>query len=182
MKCFLHIGTEKTATTTIQNFLHLNRENLLSKGFIYPESVGKKNNRALSIAAYNSGRRDNLTKLKQLDSDDKLLEFQEQTVQKLRQEVSNVETASTIIFSSEFFQSRLTKISEIERLKEILKGLGVTDISVIVYLRRPADIANSLYSTAIRNGSILECHLFSSSTLRLYQSKSIDKDKTLILL
>ena len=34
--------------------------------------------------------------------------------------------------------------------------IGITDISVILYLRRPADIATSLYSTAIISGSVLE--------------------------
>ena len=32
--------------------------------------------------------------------------------------------------------------------------IGVTDVSVIVYLRRPAEIANSLYSTALKVGHI----------------------------
>ncbi|PIE69247.1 MAG: hypothetical protein CSA21_03060 [Deltaproteobacteria bacterium] len=60
-----------------------------------------------------------------------------------------------MVFSSEHLQSRLTSIKELERLKTILFNFGISDISVIVYLRRPAELANSLYATAIRSGSLL---------------------------
>ncbi len=36
MKAFLHIGTEKTGTTTLQNFLANNRQNLLENNYLYP--------------------------------------------------------------------------------------------------------------------------------------------------
>ena len=37
-KLYLHIGTYKTGTTSIQSFLTHNRENLLHKGYLYPTS------------------------------------------------------------------------------------------------------------------------------------------------
>lgn len=61
MKCFLHIGTEKTATTTIQSFLSLNRKRLREYGYFYPESIGFLNHSSLSIAAYELTKRDDLT-------------------------------------------------------------------------------------------------------------------------
>ena len=155
MKCFLHIGTAKTATTTIQNFLDINRDSLLEKDYIYTKSAGKTNNRGLSASAYHLSRRDEFTKQLLIDSDAKLLKFQKQTIRNLTKEIATLNkdsSKSTIIFSSEHFQSRLTHIEEIERLREIIYSFGVTDISVVVYLRRPADIANSLYSTAIKTG------------------------------
>lgn len=157
MKCFLHIGTEKTGTTTLQNFFDVNRESILRKGFIYTKSTGRTNNRALSLAAYNPSRRDDLTMQYGISSNLDLLRHQKVIVRNLRNELKRVKSNSdTIIFSSEHFQSRLTTIDEIERLSGILKMIGVTDISVILYLRRPADIATSLYSTAIISGSVLE--------------------------
>ena len=157
MKCFLHIGTEKTATTTIQKFFDINRDNLLSKGFIYTKTAGSTNNRALPVAAYDQCRRDDFTKQLCINSDHELLAFQQKTIQSLRREIKAFrKDDSTIIFSSEHIQSRLTSIEEIERLREIICDLGIADISVVVYLRRPADIANSLYSTAIKAGKHLE--------------------------
>lgn len=41
MKTFtLHIGTEKTGTTTLQSFLSKNRDALSKQGIIYPKSPG----------------------------------------------------------------------------------------------------------------------------------------------
>ena len=41
MKCILHIGTEKTATSTIQQFLQLNRAELSGQGVSQSECLGK---------------------------------------------------------------------------------------------------------------------------------------------
>ena len=155
MKCILHIGTEKTGTTTIQNFLNLNREKLLEQGFIYTKSTGVDNNRGLAVAAYNSFRRDDFTKEKNIDTDKKLIQLQREIVKKLTREVSSLTSCkknNTLIFSSEHIQSRLIDIEEIKRLKDILYKVGATDITILVYLRRPAEIANSLYSTLIKFG------------------------------
>lgn len=157
MKCFLHIGTEKTATTTIQEFFDINRSNILKHGFIYTKKAGKTNNRRLPVAAYNPHRRDDFTKSFGFDTNAKLASFQKQTVADLISEIrlirKNFTKASTVIFSSEHIQSRLTNLEEIKSLKKILIDMGFIDISIIVYLRRPAEIANSLYSTAVKAGS-----------------------------
>ena len=157
MKCFLHIGTEKTATTTIQNFFNINRKKMLENGFIYTKEAGKANNRGLPVAAFNLHRRDDFTNKKGLDTDDKLAFFQRQTIANLIEEIEAIKkdypNTTTIVFSSEHIQSRLTDIKEIRRLKEALHRLGVVDTCVVVYLRRPAEIASSLYSTAVRLGS-----------------------------
>lgn len=47
----LHIGAEKTGTTTIQEFLTLNRERLLAQGVHFPMSVGLKNHTRLAVCA-----------------------------------------------------------------------------------------------------------------------------------
>lgn len=157
MKCYLHIGTEKTATTTIQDFFNLNRMKLLENGYIYTQSAGRANNRKLSAAAYNLDRRDDFTMNHGLNSNDKLNVFQVNQIAGLKDEVESIQRdypqAKSIIFSSEHIQSRLTDVREIERLKDILIHLGVVEIKIIIYLRRPADIANSLYSTSIKSGS-----------------------------
>lgn len=157
MKCFLHIGTEKTGTSTLQTFLHINRDVLQKQGFIYTESAGRINNNKLSVAAYHKKRRDEFTLQYGIISDEQMSEFQEKIIEDLRIEIKKKIEAkydSTIIFSSEHFHSRLTKQEEIRRLKEILMNFGITEIKVIVYLRNPAEIANSLYSTSIKSGNI----------------------------
>lgn len=57
-----------------------------------------------------------------------------------------------IVFSSELIQSRITEIEDLVRLRTFLFEVGLTNIKIVVYLRDQADIAQSLYSTAIKAG------------------------------
>lgn len=153
MKCYLHIGTEKTGTTTIQAFFSTNRKQLAERGYYYPESVGLPNNRFLPVVAYNSSKRDEFTNKLGIFSDEELIELQKKTIQTLKLEISKLPPDTTVVFSSEHIQSRLTTIQEIQALKNILNEVGFDDITVIVYFRNPAETANSLFSTAIKTGS-----------------------------
>lgn len=155
MKCILHIGTEKTGTTTLQSFLDINRDLLLKQGFLYTRSAGIRNNRYLSVAAYDPARRDDFTKSMGLFTDEQLKAFQKKTVLALQNELNRKIRPGkevTVIFSNEHIQSRLRDQEAIIRLKGVLMDLGMTEISVVVYLRNPPDIANSLFSTAIKFG------------------------------
>jgi hypothetical protein len=152
MHCILHIGLEKTGTTTIQNFLNDNRDQLYGYGYFYSKAMGEPDNRRLGVAAYNQDRRDDYTRRKKLNSNMDLLAHQQHIVDELNKEVRNIEQDS-VIFSSEQLQSRLTTVDEVKRLKKILSGAGITSFRVVIYLRRPADLANSNYSTWIRCGS-----------------------------
>jgi hypothetical protein len=154
MKCFLHIGTEKTGTSTIQEFFSNNRIQLASRGYYYLESLGLPNNRFLPLAAFNSSRRDDFTIQLGLSSDDALTSFQRKIVLNFNNEIGKLPPDSTVICSSEHIQSRLTAVEEIERLKRILNDAHLSDISVIVYLRNPSETANSLCSTAIKSGYV----------------------------
>lgn len=154
MKCFLHIGTEKTGTSTIQEFFSNNRNQLARRGYYYPESLGLPNNRFLPVAAFNTSRRDDFTTQLGLISDDALIAFQKNILLNFKNEVRKLAPDSKVICSSEHIQSRLTTIEEIERLRKILNEARISDITVIVYLRNPSETANSLCSTAIKSGDI----------------------------
>jgi hypothetical protein len=153
MKCILHIGTEKTGTTSLQNFLVINRQALSQHGYLYPRSAGPKGYRTLAAAAYDSDRRDDLTKNLGIRSDAALRSYQASVLAQLRAELQQTSGIDTTIFSSEHFQSRLTRESELQRLKDIVAQLGFSEVSVLVYLRNPVEIANSLYTTSVRKGS-----------------------------
>ncbi|MEM9764505.1 MAG: hypothetical protein AAF968_18695 [Pseudomonadota bacterium] len=49
--CILHIGAEKTGTTSIQESLHANRAQLASAGIAWPEFLGHRNHKLLAAAA-----------------------------------------------------------------------------------------------------------------------------------
>ena len=149
MRCILHIGTEKTGSTSLQEFLHLNRATLAGYGYLYTKSAGLKNNRALSVAAYNTDRRDDFTRHHGIHNDQDLSASQTATINALRDELKHAKGIHTVIFSSEHIQSRLRSDDELSRLMNILNGLGFDQISIVVYLRAPADIARSLHTTAV---------------------------------
>jgi hypothetical protein len=156
MKCYLHIGTEKTATTTIQNFLGINRELLIHNGYFVRNSGGSKysNDTDLAVAAYDISHRDELCH--NATSEEDFIKLQKEIVNQLIRDVSSASKENPrlkFIFSSEHFQSRLVKPGELERLRDLLWCMGMTEVSVIVYLRNPSEIANSLFSTSIRAGS-----------------------------
>lgn len=155
MKCFLHIGTPKTATTTLQDFLKINRAPLLERGVFFPGAAGASGHRTLAVAAYGPQRRDEFTRRKGLDSPEQLRAFQRQVIQRLRLELKGQRMATpdvALVLSCEHFHSRLQEDLEVKRLRRMLMNQGVTEFKVIVYLRRPAEAVNSLFSTAIRGG------------------------------
>ena len=155
MKCILHIGTQKTGTTSLQEFLNLNRLTLAEQGYLFTQSTGLRNNRSLSVAAYNTDRRDDFTRRHRIYSDKDLIAYQTATIKDLSKEIKSAKGMHTVIFSSEHIQSRLKTDEELSRLKDILNRLGLEQISVLVYLRAPAEIASSLYSTIVIYGSTL---------------------------
>ena len=61
MKCYLHIGTEKTGTTTIQSFLLRNERRLNRIGYSSPKLDQEFNHRSLAVACFDDDHRDDFT-------------------------------------------------------------------------------------------------------------------------
>ena len=142
----LHIGTEKTGTTTIQNFLKANRDQLrrqsvyVSKDLMIPSG----NQRWLAALAYNATRIDELISTQgyrsKAERDQDMVNRYE--CLKLEIEASTSDCKRWII-SSEHLQSRLTTDEEIHRLYQLLKEL-FNEITIVLYIRNPVDTAISL--------------------------------------
>ena len=70
----------------------------------------------------------------------------------LKQEIDALPSRSTLlVFSSELLHSRLTRQSEVLRLRQVLSQI-CDDFEIIVYLRRQDEMAASHFSTLLRNG------------------------------
>jgi hypothetical protein len=156
VKAFLHIGTEKTGTTTIQYFLARNRQNLLDDGFLYPHSPEEKDEPKFAncthtkLAAFSANKLQDMHKYMKITNSETLSKFQNKFQIELAEEL-NQTNAKKVIFSNEHCSSRLVQKEEIERLKKLLEPF-FEEIKIIIYLRRQDKFLLSAYSTAVIGG------------------------------
>ena len=145
---YLHIGGEKTGTTTLQVFLRDNAPQLRKRGLIYPA-----NNRH----SYFSGAA-HAPVVAGLIKDDAVVEFV--SIEKLASSdlamcyllrcLRNCGAEKAVI-SAEHFSSRLTKTSHLIALRNALLEVAES-IKIVFYLREQAGLAISAYSTAVQCG------------------------------
>lgn len=151
MQVTLHIGTEKTGTTTVQSFLAHNRKPLAAAGVLVPLSLGETNHRLLPGIVNEDDFVDDLFRQRNL------LDLPARKAAKARWRDAFIEEVREaglprVVISSEHLQSRLHQDSELERLRDLLAEL-FDEIRICVYLRAPLATAVSLYSTAVKYGS-----------------------------
>lgn len=151
-KCLLHIGTEKTGTTSVQHYLASNRRELRKQGVIYPVGVKSSHSSLWEFAALaqdepwkqDTGRAFGITDATSQDR------FADDLRQSLENEFSNHGAASTLVISSEHFQSRLHREESIAKLKAFLDP-WVESYEVVIFFRRQDRFALSLLSTLLKS-------------------------------
>lgn len=138
-KIFLHIGANKTGTTAIQHFLHVNAGTLRRRGILYPET-GRGDPGAGEMLHYNlaaslgyraGGRSSNPARKDAATLKSELLD-----------EMATVKCDRVVISSESFMLRR-----DASKVAEFFAGF---DISVIVYLRRHDKWLESLLTQAIK--------------------------------
>ena len=149
MKLIVHIGTHKTGTTALQQFLHANRAPLAARGFHYATPRGVPHSNIIANAL-NSG-------------DSRLVHaFLTNQAQLARQQ-----GADAILVSAENFYAmsvlasmaeRKTCNNAVERDQRLIASLGslipesVSTCQIVCYFRRPDRYAESLYSQHVKRG------------------------------
>lgn len=132
-RLFLHIGQPKTATTSIQNFLAVNREQLIKKGWLYP-------NAARQYAAHHLlGNFFRAQPIHWIGSADPSAVMQE-----LMHEIEET-GCDNIIMSTE----SLYFAENHARFRDYFKAF---DVSVVVFLRRQDEWLESAYQENLKNG------------------------------
>ncbi len=143
---FLHIGTHKTGTTSIQNFLRANGAALASRGFYYPTEgayyfPGESSQSLLAHALLR--RRPHYIRDVELDIDS--------CVGDIRRDIGK-SACPRVIVSSEHF-SRVSAKEDVFRIREVFSGLAAR-ITVIIYLRRQDALWESIWSQKTKMGTI----------------------------
>jgi hypothetical protein len=150
-KLYLHIGTEKTGTTSLQYFLAENRERLAAHGCWVPGCLLRPNHSLLAVCCYDEFRNDDLCRYLGIGSANEWELMKQQIMAELTQEIAS-SCCNYGIISTEHFQSRLYTAAEKNRLRALLENIGFDDVTVILYIRDPASLANSHYFTDVAQG------------------------------
>ena len=151
MRCILHIGTEKTGSTSLQTALSVNREYLSERGIFYSKAAGRLNSRALAAAFCHYSSDDYLARLG-IEDTTQHISWRNNLLDKIREEVVTAQTGhDTFLLSSEHFSSRLVSEEQIASLKSFLLTL-FADFDVACYLRRQDRMAVSRHNEVLRAG------------------------------
>jgi hypothetical protein len=156
----IHIGTPKTGTTSIQEFLYTNRELLLREGYIYCSNLGETNNVDLALAALHPDELDwDAGKLEKLGYNglSGRQEFFDIVVSKLSANVDRYiglpANKRSILASSELFWM-LNSEYHFESLKKLLNLCSIDLVNIYVYIRSQPSYLLSSLSTMVRDGWI----------------------------
>lgn len=151
MKCVLHIGTEKTGTTLLQDWLYANQSKLSAQKVFLSNILGKTNNRLFPV--YFQNELDDWAQENKISSiEEKDLFFQD-FEQRLSHEINLARNKHDVfVISSEHLHSRVTSEEEISRIKEYLTN-EFSEVTVVCYFRNQVDMAISSFSTELTVGS-----------------------------
>ncbi|HLY04666.1 MAG TPA: hypothetical protein VKR31_02860 [Rhizomicrobium sp.] len=146
----MHIGTEKTGSTSVQTFFAQNRAALLAHGWLYPETPGLLAHHSLLAYGLDDGRNDNARRIAGVGKRISLDAFRRQVIRSLDAEIA-ASGASTLVLSNERLATRLRLPAGVARLKALCDRLARTT-KVIVYLRNQADFFASRHTNVIWEG------------------------------
>lgn len=142
-KLFLHIGTEKTGSTSIQKFVTKNCSVLLPKyGILWPKnSLLFSNNGHFPIAG-------SFLEPKERDFVPQELCSNPQTISSTLAKTCEISNPEMVVLSAEHFSSRFREC----HIRTLSNALQDFDVKVIVYVRRQDNMALSYFSTGVRYG------------------------------
>ncbi|GAA6135061.1 hypothetical protein NBRC116188_18510 [Oceaniserpentilla sp. 4NH20-0058] len=146
---YLHIGTEKTATTSIQMFCKKNRALLLDNGLLYPSVLSEEHNNAhFSLVASLLRKFDNNARIEFAGKG--VLDFESEWGYLIKQINENPE--NDILISAEHFSSRLSQ----EHISKICaffrENLATHNIKIVINFRAYNELLVSAYSTMLKSG------------------------------
>ena len=152
MKAIVHIGTEKTGTSSIQRFLYQNRKLLENAGFHFIQSAGTTNNRALPAYCVSDDSYDDFLDGKGISTPEGREEFRRNFIAKFERELESLgSNTHTVVISSEHFHSRLHTEEEMDNVHRLLSAY-FDSIKIVCYIREQGTNCTSSYTTYLRAG------------------------------
>ena len=152
MKCIVHIGTEKTGTTYIQDCLYDNLKEFRRKRIYLSEMLGFPNNRHLVAYFEPDFKTNNWTRNNGISTAEEKEEFFYDFENTFREEVRQAkQNSNTFIITSEHFHSQLRDPKDIARFRDFLHSI-FDEVKIVCFFREQYDTALACYSTILKVG------------------------------
>lgn len=151
MPLTVHIGTTKTGSKSIQDFLHMNTEELRKDGVLVPTTLGRPYNfkAVLAVAPYGGNKA--LASRIPIADEASHLSFQERTTKEFNDEVAEASDCHDVVITAELFHSRILRPESVREFRDRFCR-QFDQVRVVAYVRPQLDHVVSLYSTVLRNG------------------------------
>ena len=147
---YIHIGLNKTGSSTLQNFLRENSNWLRTKGYLYPKS-GLNESPLLENVILSSGENNigfaHHRLFHQIHNSKQKSSYN--AWQDLFEEIKT-EGLTNVILSSETF--RTCKLPALRRMYSVLQQ-HPSNVKIVVYLRRQDLLMQSMYSQRVKTGA-----------------------------
>lgn len=151
MTIYLHAGTPKTGTTSVQQFLLSHKDFLAEQGYRVMSFLGSSGNHTkLAAYAMDDEAPAQLKADLKVQNAARLGRFRSELEETFRAEVP---PEGAYVASNEHCVGYLHSAAELERLKHLLTLTG-HEVKVIIYFREPADYLASTFSTNLKVGAV----------------------------
>jgi hypothetical protein len=167
----LHIGGEKTGTTSLQYFLSWNRDPLLKQGILYSAAPGRVNHVLLAIYGSPEVNTEDLKTQVGIGTQSALNAMLSTLPDALEAEVAE-SGCREILLSNEHCSSRLLSETSVKRIRELIARFS-SEVRVVMYLRRQDELLLSAYSTAVSSGRTVPLQIPSGRDLQYYDFAEI---------
>ncbi|WP_281526859.1 hypothetical protein [Campylobacter avium] len=168
MTAYVHLGTGKTGTTTLQYFFASNKELLKQKGILY------------SCVNLDTNRHIYLSHIVHLYTNDKKEDnFLKDSIKNLKEELKQNSTTD-FLFSSEDVLGWHKDVDKVAlALKDFFTEVGFDDIRIILYIRSQEDLLLSICSQETKNAdptyNAKESKPENSPRFQMYEYKALAK-------
>lgn len=170
MTAYIHIGTPKTGTTSIQKFLYKNREALKAIDYYYPIALSENHwELPISLGVLHYSK----------NSSNVYVKLAKERLEELRNEIYK-NKYSNYIFSSELFYEYSNDKNIIIELKAYFKELGFSKIIIIVYIRDIVSFILSFYIEELKSDRKFHYLMFEDEKRNKFYKKDLINYKKIL--
>jgi Glycosyl transferase family 2 len=150
MRLYLHIGPEVAGAQALQEVLSSKREQLRSKGVLYPRSPGNKGHTRFFMAMTDPDHVDPLRFNRGFASPQKQAQLREDMMHGLQGEIAQARP-DVVILSAPQLATSIHRPSEMQRIHDMLRPLS-DDIRLLTYVDDPARLLLNHYAAQLAEG------------------------------